>query len=131
VLEQTDILNVVAASGVFAVLLTPWLSEPLIKACSNKLVPSDSPNTESITQPYVLKSRRRILRIFLYVLSILLSIALPIWAIVSSQFVPASNQYCMSTTVIGSIFVSTLGTNLIYLWLNACLARKVAYAPNK
>ena len=37
----------------------------------------------------------------------------------------------MSTTLIGSIFGSTLGTNLIYLWVNSCLARKVAYAPNK
>jgi len=61
----------------------------------------------------------------------MLSIALPIWAIAGSKYVPASDQYCISTTVIGSIFVSTLGTNLIYLWLNACLARKVAYAPNK
>ena len=37
----------------------------------------------------------------------------------------------MSTTVIGSLFGATLGTNLIYLWINSCLARKVAYAANK
>ena len=37
----------------------------------------------------------------------------------------------MATTVIGSLFAATLGTNLIYLWINACLSRKVAYAgPN-
>jgi len=33
--------------------------------------------------------------------------------------------------MIGSLFGATLGTNLIYLWLNSCLARKVAYAPTK
>ena len=37
----------------------------------------------------------------------------------------------MATTVIGSLFAATLGTNLIYLWLNACLARKVAFAGPK
>jgi len=34
----------------------------------------------------------------------------------------------MATTMIGSLFLATLGTNLIYLWINACLARKVAYS---
>lgn len=37
----------------------------------------------------------------------------------------------MAMTVIGSLFGATLGTNLIYLWLNSCLARKVAYAANR
>ena len=34
----------------------------------------------------------------------------------------------MATTMIGSTFLATLASNLIYLWLQACLARKVAYS---
>lgn len=71
------------------------------------------------------------MKIVLIVMSICLAVALPTWAIAASSTIPASNQYCMSTTLIGSLFGSTLGTNLIYLWINSCLARKAAYAPNK
>ena len=77
------------------------------------------------------KPRRKVLRVTLIVLSVVSSVTLPVWAIVASSSIPASNQYCMATTVIGALFAATLGTNLIYLWINACLARKVAYAsPN-
>lgn len=64
-------------------------------------------------------------------MAVLSSVVLPAWAILASEETPASNQYCMATTVIGSLLVATLGTNLLYLWLNSCLARKVAYAPTK
>jgi len=77
------------------------------------------------------KPRRKVLRVTLVVLSVVSSVTLPVWAIVASSNIPASNQYCMATTVIGALFAATLGTNLIYLWINACLARRVAYAsPN-
>ena len=92
---------------------------------------SQQPSTENISQPVLLMNRRRGLRLTLISLSIFTSLALPFWAIMASSSVPASSQYCMSTTVIGSIFGATLGTNLIYLWINACLARKVAYAPTQ
>ena len=32
---------------------------------------------------------------------------------------------------IWNFFGATLGTNLLYLWLNSCLARKAAYAANR
>ena len=111
--------------------MTPWLSEPLLRACSNLLIPAASVESEFITQPYTLKIRRRSLRITLLIVAALSCVMLPIWAIAASSSVPASNQYCMSTSVIGALFASTLGTNMIYLWLNSCLARKAAYAPNK
>lgn len=131
VLDQNDIVNVLMATGICSFLLTPWLSEPLIKLSSDQLVQSNSPTNEFVTTPFVLKSRRKPLQMLLMALSIVLSISLPVWAIAASQKVPASNQYCMSTTLIGSVFGSTLGTNLIYLWINAWLARTAAYAPNK
>ena len=49
VIDQSDILSVLLATGVGSLLLTPWLSEPLIKACSNKLVASAFVNTTNIT----------------------------------------------------------------------------------
>ena len=112
-------------------LLTPWLSEPLIKAVSHQLVVSENPNTENITQPVLVKPRRKPLRYLLMVLAVVSSVGLPVWAVIASSETPASNQYCMATTVIGSLLVATLGTNLMYLWLNSCLARKVAYAATK
>ena len=79
----------------------------------------------------IVKPRRKGLRRTLIVCAIITTLALPIWAISASNVVPASDQYCMSTAVIGAIFGATLGTNLLYLWINSSLARKVAYAPNK
>lgn len=111
--------------------MTPWLSEPLIKACSNQIVASESPSTQNIVQPVQIKSRRLAFRVTLMTVSILTSLTLPVWAIVSSHSVPASNQYCMATAMIGSLLGATIGTNLIYLQLNSCLALKVAYAPTK
>ena len=46
--DQTDILVIFVATGVAALLLTPWLSEPLIKASANKLEASARPSTESM-----------------------------------------------------------------------------------
>ena len=131
VIDSQDILSLIVSIGVFSILLTPWLSEPLIKACSNQVVASGNPSTDNIVQPVQIKTRRQGLRVALIVLSIVSSIALPVWAIAASGSVPASNQYLMGTAVIGSLFGATLGTNLIYLWINSCLARKVAYAPTK
>ena len=131
VIDSYDIQSLFLTIGICSVLLTPWLSEPLIKACSNQVVASGSPSTENIVQPVQIKNRRRGLRVTLIVISIVASLALPVWAIAGSSLVPASNQYCMATAVIGSILGATLGTNLIYLWINACMARKAAYAPTK
>lgn len=64
-------------------------------------------------------------------MALVTTLALIVWAAVASSSVPASNQYCMATTIIGATFLATLGTNLLYLWINACLARKVAYSSNK
>ena len=131
VIDSYDIQSLFSTIGICSVLLTPWLSEPLIKACSNQVIASGSPNTENIVQPVQIKNRRQGLRVTLIVLSIVASLALPAWAIAGSSSVPASNQYCMATAVIGSILGATLGTNLIYLWINSCMARKAAYAPTK
>ena len=79
----------------------------------------------------LVKPRRKGLKKALITCAIITTLALPIWAIAASNIVPASDQYCMSTAVIGAIFGATLGTNLLYLWINSSLARKVAYAPNK
>lgn len=38
VLDQSDIINVLMATGICSLLLTPWLSEPLIKVSSDALV---------------------------------------------------------------------------------------------
>lgn len=130
-IEQTDIVSVILWTVICSLLMTPWLSEPLIKTCSNSLQASADPNSANITQPVLLKNRRKVIRGVLIVMSFVTSLALPIWAITASEDVPASAQYCIATTVIGSIFLATLGTNMLYLWLNSCLARKVAYAPNK
>ena len=35
VIDQKDILSVILSTFVCSILLTPWLSEPLIKTCSN------------------------------------------------------------------------------------------------
>ena len=35
VLDSSDILGVLMATGICSLLMTPWLSEPLIKVCSN------------------------------------------------------------------------------------------------
>jgi len=106
------------------------LSEPLIKACSNKLVTSSALSAE-LEESVSVETQRKGLRMSLIVASIVLSVALPVWAIAASSTVPASIQYCMATTVMISLFLATLGTNLVYLMINACLARKVAYAANK
>ena len=126
-----DISSLLLATSVCTLLLTPWLSEPLIRACSNQVVAPSSPNTENIVQPVQIKTRCRGLRVMLITLSLLSTVMLPVWAIMASQSVPASYQYCMATAVIGSILGATLGTNLLYLWINSCLARKAAYAPTK
>jgi len=131
VIDQDDIVSILVSTFMCSVVLTPWMSEPLIKSCSNQLVASNAPNSTNITQPVVLQVRRRPLCIGLMILSLVSSLALPVWAILASRSVPASNQYCMATTVIGGVFLATLVTNLIYLWINSCLARKVAYASNK
>ena len=130
-IDHFDISSLMMATTICSLLLTPWLSEPLIRACSNQVVASSSPNTENIVQPVQIKTRCRGLRITLITCSLLLSAILPVWAIMASQSVPASNQYCMATAVIGSILGATLGSNLLYLWINSCLARKAAYAPTK
>jgi len=128
VVESDDISSVIVSILLCSILLTPWLSEPLIKTCANQLVASSCPNSANITQPVVIKTRRSGLRITILILTALSTIALPLWAIIGSNSVAASSQYCMATTMIGSTFLATLGTNLIYLWINACLARKVAYS---
>lgn len=131
VVDRGDMVSVVASILVCSLLMTPWLSEPLIKTCSNQLVASSSPNSANITQPVLIKIRRKPLRILLQVMAAVTTVALIVWAGAASSSVPASNQYCMAVTVIGATFVATLGTNLVYLWINACLARKVAYSSNK
>ena len=70
-IDQTDIVSVLLATALGSIMLTPWLSEPLIKACANKLVASGNPSTENIIQPVLVKSRRRWLRIALLTLSML------------------------------------------------------------
>ena len=64
-----------------------------------------------------IKVRRRALRIAMFILAAISTIALPVWAIAATSSVPASSQYCMATTMIGSTFLATLASNLIYLWL--------------
>ena len=49
VVDDDDIVSVVFASFVCAFLLTPWLSEPLIKTCANQLVASTHQNSANIT----------------------------------------------------------------------------------
>ena len=58
VIDSQDIQSLFATIGICSVLLTPWLSEPLIKACSNQVIASGSPNTENIVQPVQIKNRR-------------------------------------------------------------------------
>ena len=58
VVDQSDIVSVVLSTLVCSLLLTPWLSEPLIKTCSNQLVASANPNSANITQPVTIKNRR-------------------------------------------------------------------------
>ena len=131
VIDSDDLLSLILATVVCSFMLTPWLSEPLIKTSSSQLVASANPSTENIIQPVIVKPRRKGLRRALIACAIFTTVALPVWAIAASTVVPASDQYCMSTAVIGAIFGATLGTNLLYLWINSGLARKVAYAPNK
>ena len=38
VIDHFDILNLIMATLTCSILFTPWLSEPLIKACSNKII---------------------------------------------------------------------------------------------
>ena len=130
-IDQKDIMSVLTGTLLCSFLMTPWLSEPLIKTCSNVLTISASPSSENIAQPVTLDEKRKGLRRTLVALSLILTLVLPVWAMTASSSVHASNQYCIATTIIGSIFVATLGTNLLYLWINSWLARKVAYAPTK
>ena len=131
IIDQTDVMSIVIGTIVCSFLLMPWLSEPLIKASSNVLTISQSPSTENIAQSVTLDEKRKGLRRTLIISSIILTLILPVWAIGASNSVAASSQYCIATVIIGSIFMATLGTNLLYLWLNSYLARKAAYAPTR
>lgn len=131
VLDQADIMAVLGGILLGSLLLTPWLSEPLLALCSDTLVPSSERVMEPERQTMVLKKRRAPLRYLLHALVALLTVGLPIWASAHGAHVPASSQYCMSTTVVGAVFGATLGPNLLYLWANAAFARKVAYASTK
>ena len=44
VIDSTDLLSLTIATLTCAVLFTPWLSEPLIKACSDKVVLEAAPD---------------------------------------------------------------------------------------
>ena len=46
-IDQADILTVLISTVIASVLLTPWLSEPLIKICSDKLESSARQSAES------------------------------------------------------------------------------------
>ena len=84
VIDMYDIQSLLLATSICSVLLTPWLSEPLIRACSNQVIAPSSPNTENIVQPVKIKTRCRALRVTLITFSLLSSLSLPVWAILAS-----------------------------------------------
>jgi len=49
VVEGEDISAVIGSTLLCSFFLTPWLSEPLIKTCSNQLVALASPNSANLT----------------------------------------------------------------------------------
>lgn len=86
-IDQTDILTVFVSAAIASLLSTPWLSEPLIRVCSNKLQApvQNSHDGSSIILPVTIKPRRKTLRVCILMGSLLTQLALPFWSFVASQ----------------------------------------------
>mmetsp|Transcript_13695 Transcript_13695/g.17313 ORF Transcript_13695/g.17313 Transcript_13695/m.17313 type:complete len:163 (+) Transcript_13695:3942-4430(+) len=91
VVDQSDIISVISATLLCSLLMTPWLSEPLIRTCANQLVASANPNSANITQPVLIKNRRKNLRVVMQAISFASTLGLIVWASVASPSVPASS----------------------------------------
>ena len=70
------------------------------------------------------RPRNEIVKKVLVVIALLSTISLPVWAIIQSSNVPASNQYCMATALIGSLFTGLLIVNILYIILITCIVKK-------
>ena len=69
------------------------------------------------------RPRNEIVKKVLVVVALLSTISLPVWAIIQSSSVPASNQYCMATALIGSLFTGLLIVNNLYMILITCIVK--------
>ena len=123
VLDQHDMLQIIGASIVGSILLLPFISEPLVMLCASKI--HKTKGQESGLVSVQILPRHEALKRTLIVLSILSTIALPVWAIIQSPNVPASNQYCMTTAVIGSMFGGVLIANLFYMIIISLISKKL------
>ena len=70
------------------------------------------------------RPRNENLKKVLIAVALISTIALPVWAIVHSPSVPASNQYCMSTALIGALFAGLLLVDVLYIVIISCIAKK-------
>ena len=72
----------------------------------------------------LVRPRNETLKKVLIVVALISTVALPVWAIIHSPSVPASNQYCMSTALIGALFAGLLLVNVLYIVVVSCMAKK-------
>ena len=124
VLDQVDMMQIIGASVVGSVLLLPFISEPLISLCASKFQKVMDPISEDQSHQVHVRPRNEIVKKVLIVVALLSTISLPVWAIIQSSSVPASNQYCMATALIGSLFTGLLIVNNLYMILITCIVKK-------
>ena len=69
--------------------------------------------------------RRVCPRYFLVILANLTTFAVPFWALLDTWVMPASNQYCIFTSILGSIIGSLFVTSVLYVAYNSCIAQSM------
>ena len=125
VLDQRDMMQIIGAGIVGSLFLLPFISEPLVALCSSKIHKTTDPVSAFVNTHVQVLPRNVLLKTILVVASILSTIAMPVWAIIQSPSVPASNQYCMSTAMIGAMFGGILVANLVYVITITAMAKRL------
>ena len=82
------------------------------------------PISEDQNHQVHVRPRNDILKKVLITVALSSTVILPIWAMIQSSSVPASNQYCMATALIGSLFVGLLIVNVLYIVVITCITKK-------
>jgi hypothetical protein len=125
VLDQRDMMQIIGASVVGSLLLLPFISEPLVALCSSKIHKTTDPVSAFVNTHVQVVPRNAVLKATLIALALVSTVAMPVWAIIQSPSVPASNQYCMSTAMIGAMFGGILVANLVYTIVITALAKRL------
>ena len=84
-------MQIITVSIVGSLLLLPFISEPLVSLCASKIHRTSDPESAFSNTHVQILPRNGVLKSILIGLAIVSTFALPVWAIIQSPSVPASN----------------------------------------